>query len=54
MVKKILLVLGLWITIAVIAGVAWFGPRNLIGALTYVASSLASLLNLWRWIRFLR
>lgn len=23
-------------------------------ALTYVASSLASLLNLWRWIRFLR
>ena len=35
MVKKILLVLGLWITIAVIAGVAWFGPRNLIGALTY-------------------
>ena len=23
-------------------------------ALTYVASSLASLLNLWRWIRLLR
>ena len=23
-------------------------------ALTYVAGALASLLNLWRWIRFLR
>ena len=23
-------------------------------ALTYVAASLASLLNLWRWIRFIR
>jgi Zn-dependent membrane protease YugP len=29
-------------------------PLGLPAPLTYVASSLASLLNLWRWIRFLR
>jgi hypothetical protein len=32
------------------------GARRILtaAALTYVAASLASLLNLWRWIAFLR
>jgi hypothetical protein len=34
-IKKMLLILGLLVTIAVIGAVAWIGPRNLIGLLTY-------------------